>query len=405
MSKDIKTDLELRKLESKDLTQFNDILRYAFQVTDEQLLKIGWKQDEIKRSKFPILEKAEVIGWFEGDKLAAQIAVYPLEVNIRGNIYDMGYITGVATYPEYMGLGLMSRLMKESLETMRKQKQSISFLYPYSILLYRHKGWEVVSDKMTYRIRDNQLPRDIDVPGRVRRVSLDSEDLIDLHDTYARQTHGCLIRSELVWEEYWRWDVEDVTVAIYYNENDRPFGYLVYLIENDVFHVKEMVYLNEEARKGLWGYIAAHESMINEVVGNNYNNHTVSFLFGDSDMKENIRPYIMARIVDFEEFIKQYNFVNVEINDTITFNIRDSVLDWNNQSFTLQFNMGSKPVLIDGSSENCVELNIGILTTMLLGYKRPTYLRKIERLAANDKTITLLENIIPNDKIYFSDYI
>ncbi|MBC3888078.1 GNAT family N-acetyltransferase [Acetobacterium paludosum] len=405
MRKDIKTDLELRKLASKDLTQFNDILRYAFQVTDEQLLKIGWKQDEIKRSKFPILEKAAVVGWFEGEKLAAQIAVYPLEVNIRGNIYDMGYITGVATYPEYMGLGLMSRLMKESLETMRKQKQSISFLYPYSIPLYRHKGWEVVSDKMTYRIRDNQLPRDIDVPGRVRRVLLDSEDLIDLHDTYARQTHGCLIRSDLVWEEYWRWDVEDVTVAIYYNENNKPFGYLVYLIENDAFHVKEMVYLNEEARKGLWGYIAAHESMINEVVGNNYNNHTVSFLFGDSDMKENIRPYIMARIVDFEEFIKQYNFVNVDIDDTITFNIRDSVLDWNNQSFTLRFNKGSKPVLIDGRSENCVELNIGILTTMLLGYKRPTYLRKIERLAANDKTITLLENIIPNDKIYFSDYI
>ena len=405
MRKDIKTDLELRKLASKDLTQFNDILRYAFQVTDEQLLKIGWKQDEIKRSKFPILEKAEVVGWFEGEKLAAQIAVYPLEVNIRGNIYDMGYITGVATYPEYMGLGLMSRLMKESLETMRKQKQSISFLYPYSIPLYRRKGWEVVSDKMTYRIRDNQLPRDIDVPGRVRRVLLDSKDLIDLHDNYARQTHGCLIRSELVWEEYWRWDVEDVTVAIYYNENNKPFGYLVYLIENDVFHVKEMVYLNEEARKGLWGYIAAHESMINEVVGNNYNNHTVSFLFGDSDLKENIRPYIMARIVDFEEFIKQYNFVNVEINDTITFNIRDSVLDWNNQSFTLRFNKGSKPVLIDDRSENCVELNIGILTTMLLGYKRPTYLRKIERLTANDKTITLLENIIPNDKIYFSDYI
>lgn len=43
MSKDIKEHLELRNLEPKDLTQFNDILRYAFQVTDEQLLKVGWK--------------------------------------------------------------------------------------------------------------------------------------------------------------------------------------------------------------------------------------------------------------------------------------------------------------------------------------------------------------------------
>lgn len=405
MNKDIKKDLELRRLEAKDLTQFNDILRYAFQVTDEQLLKVGWKHDEIKRSKFPILEKAEVIGWFEDERLAAQIAVYPLQVNISGSIYEMGYITGVATYPEYMGLGLMSGLMKKSLETMYGRNQCISFLFPYSHPLYRHKGWEVVSDKMTFHIRDNQLPRDIDVPGRVKRVPENSSDLIALHDTFARETHGCLIRNELVWEEYWRWDVEDVTAAIYYGENDDPLGYLVYLIENDIFHVKEMVYLNQEARKGLWGYIAAHESMINEVVGNNYNNHTVSFLFGDSDMKETIRPYIMARIVDFEGFFKQYHFENADIEESVTFEITDTVLEWNNRSFTIKFSKGQAPILVDQPAANKVKLEIGILTTMLLGYKRPTYLKQIERIEADKKTVSILESIIPNVKIYFSDYI
>ncbi|MBU4541473.1 GNAT family N-acetyltransferase [uncultured Acetobacterium sp.] len=405
MNKEIKKDLELRRLEAKDLTQFNDILRYAFQVTDEQLLKVGWKHDEIKRSKFPILEKAEVIGWFEDGRLAAQIAVYPLQVNISGSIYQMGYITGVATYPEYMGLGLMSGLMKKSLETMYERKQCISFLFPYSHPLYRYKGWEVVSDKMTFHIRDHQLPRDIDVPGRVKRVKENSPDLIALHDTFARQTHGCLIRNQLVWEEYWRWDVEDVTVAIYYGTDDRPLGYLVYLIENDIFRVKEMIYLNQEARKGLWGYIAAHESMINEVVGSNYNNHTVSFLFGDSDMKETIRPYIMARIVDFEGFIGQYHFANTDLNETITFDIVDPVLDWNNRSFTISFAKGKAPVLVDLPSENRIKLEIGILTCMLLGYKRPTYLQQIERIEASKKTVTLLETIIANEKVYFSDYI
>ncbi len=405
MKKEIKKDLELRNLEAKDLTQFNDILRYAFQVTDEQLLKVGWKHDEIKRSKFPILEKAEVIGWFEDGRLAAQIAVYPLQVNISGNIYEMGYITGVATYPEYMGLGLMSGLMKKSLETMHQRNQCISFLFPYSHPLYRHKGWEIVSDKMTFCIQDHQLPRDIDVPGRIKRVPENNPDLIKLHQEFAQKTHGCLIRNDLVWEEYWRWEVEDVTVAIYYGENDRALGYLVYLIENDVFHVKEMVYLNQEARKGLWAYIAAHESMINEVVGNNYNNHTISFLFGDSDMKETIRPYIMARIVDFEGFIKQYNFENADLDETITFEIIDTVLEWNNQIFTIQFSQDNKPVLIDQPSSNWVKVEISILTCMLLGYKRPTYLQQIERITANKKTVSILERIIPNEKVYFSDYI
>ena len=204
---------------------------------------------------------------------------------------------------------------------------------------------------------------------------------------------------------YWRWDVEDVTAAIYYGEDDQPRGYLVYLIENDVFHVKEMVYMNQEARKGLWGYIAAHESMINEVVGNNYNNHTISFLFGDSDMKETIRPYIMARIVDFEGFFKQYHFSNTEINESLTFDIVDTVLEWNNRSFTVKFSPGQAPVLVDEPSENRVKLEIGILTCMLLGYKRPTYLQQIERLEASKKTVAILESVIANEKIYFSDYI
>jgi predicted acetyltransferase len=402
MKSEIRSKLELRKLSGNDLTQFNDILRYAFQVTDEQLLKVGWKQDEIKRSKFPILEKADVLGWFEEDRLAAQIAVYPLQVNI---IYEIGYITGVATYPEYMGLGLMSTLMKKSLENMHERKQHLSFLFPYSHPLYRHKGWEVVSDKMTFSVSDYQLPKKIEVPGRIKRVSESSPDLRAVHDTFARQTHGCLIRNDLVWEEYWRWDVEDVTAAVYYSQDEKALGYLIYLIENDVMHVKEMVYLNQEARKGLWGYIAAHESMINKVVGSNYYNHTVSFLFGDSDMNETIRPYIMARIVDFEGFISQYQFANDELDEMISFAVKDSVLECNNRLFTLKFSKGQKPILTDQVSDNLVEVEIGILTSMLLGYKRPTYLKQIERILASKKTVSILESIIPNEKVYFSDYI
>ena len=35
------------------------LLRYAFQVTDADLAETGWKDDEIKQSKFPVLERAD----------------------------------------------------------------------------------------------------------------------------------------------------------------------------------------------------------------------------------------------------------------------------------------------------------------------------------------------------------
>ncbi|WP_153944832.1 GNAT family N-acetyltransferase, partial [Acinetobacter baumannii] len=70
-------------------------------------------------------------------------------VNIFGQTYDMGGLTGVGTYPEYANLGLMNQLMRQALKNMRERKQSISYLYPYSIPFYRRKGWEIISDKIS----------------------------------------------------------------------------------------------------------------------------------------------------------------------------------------------------------------------------------------------------------------
>ena len=146
--------LQMRRLTVDDTAQYNALLRYAFQVTDNELASLGWNQKEMERSKKPVLKKTESFGWFDGDKLASQISVYPMQVNLFGTMYSMGGVTGVATYPEYMNHGLMSSLMKKALLNMQENHQCVSMLYPYLIPYYRKKGWEIVSDKMTYTIKD-----------------------------------------------------------------------------------------------------------------------------------------------------------------------------------------------------------------------------------------------------------
>ena len=49
------------------------------------------------------------------------------------------------------------------------------------------------------------------------------------------------------------------------------------MISSDVMHVKEMIYLNREAQLGLWEFIHAHDSMIDEVRGNNYYSEPIAF--------------------------------------------------------------------------------------------------------------------------------
>ena len=94
----------------------------------------------------------------------------------------------------------------------------------------------------------------------------------NLHAQFAAATHGCLFRNALAWEEYWRWDEDDTVVAVYYDVNGKSCGYMVYLIKDDMMHIKEMIYLTREAHEGLWEYIRAHDSMIDEVRGSSYYN-------------------------------------------------------------------------------------------------------------------------------------
>ena len=223
-------EFKIRVLTKDDAEEYNALLRYAFQVTEADLAETGWKDDEIKQSKFPVLERADVLGCFniidKKEELVAQFAVYPLDMNIYGERYEVGFVTSVCTYPEYTGHGLMKKLMRKSLTRMRDSNKSFALLYPYSIPLYRGLGWEIISNKMTYVIKDRQIPTKLKEPGYVRRVQWDDEQFKKLHTHFAAKTHGCLYRNNLAWEEYFRWDEDDTMVAIYYSEDDEPCGFL-----------------------------------------------------------------------------------------------------------------------------------------------------------------------------------
>ncbi len=357
-----------RYLETDDLDQYNALLRYTFQVTEEELTATGWKDDEIKQSKFPVLERADVLGCFDGDTLVSQFAVYPLKMNIYDEVYHVGFVTSVCTYPEYTGQGIMKKLMIQGLTRMYEEGKTFALLYPYSIPLYHHLGWEIVSNKISFNIKDRQIPTKVQAPGYVRRVAWDNTDFHELHSHFASVTHGCLFRNNLAWEEYWRWDEDDTNVAVYYNMKDKPCGYMVYLIKNDIMHIKEMIYLNREAQKGLWEYIHAHDSMIDEVHGNTYFSEPIAFEMDDGDIKESIRPYAMGRIVDVESFLEDYPCDPDGGELCIDLEVEDTLLPWNNRTFTVRFADGHCKV-VNATAEYKLKMGIGTLSTLLLGYK------------------------------------
>ena len=405
LDKSRRNDFKIRRLTTDDLDQYNALLRYAFQVTEQDLMKAGWKDDEFIQSKFPILERADVLGCYDGSDLVSQVAVYPIQMDIYSIIVPIGCVTSVSTYPEYSGMGIMSRLLHQSLVNMKEKGQVMAILFPFSIPLYRKFGWEIISNKISYVIKDNQIPnRKRTSGGYVRRVDWNDPDFMDLHMRFATQTHGCLLRNSAAWDEYWRWEEEDTMVAIYYNAADRPLGYMVYLIKESVMYIKEMIYLSREGHNGLWEYIRAHYSMIDEVRGNTYYNEPIAFDLEDGDIKESIRPYMMGRIVDVEGFFRHYRCDPTEEDSCIEFEVEDRFLEWNNRTFTVQFR-GGRCEVVDGPGDFHVRLEIGTLTTLLLGYKTATQLHRLERIQGNIESIQAMDEILMHECPYISDYI
>jgi len=399
-----KRNLKMKKVDLTHLEQYSRLLRYVFQVTHKELMKSGWDEEEIVHAKSPVLEQADVIGWFDGDELISQVATYPFQVRIFSQTYDMGGVTGVGTFPEYSGQGLMNRLLLQALSNMRERRQSISYLYPYSIPYYRRKGWEIISDKIVFEVQDYQLPKNKPVPGDVARVEPESDDVRKAYEQYSLITHGAMLRNELAWSEYWRWDSDDLTAAVYYKEDGEPSGYILYWIEDEVFHVKDMIFIDEEARSGLWNFISAHFSMISKVVGNIHTDEQLSFLLEDADIKETISPYYMARIVDIEQFISKYPFKPDITEREWTFTLHDPLLSWNQGTFSLHIDKNGKGSITRSSKPNEDSISIQTMATMLLGYKRPEYLHKIGRIKCGPETLDLLEDAIEQHTPYFSDF-
>lgn len=399
-----KKNLKMRSVGIEYMEQYNQLLRYVFQVTEQDLNSLGWEEKEMMRAKFPTMQKADVLGWFDNDILVSQVAVYPMKVRIFNRTYDMGGLTGVGTYPEYSNQGLMHKLLEAALKNMRTKGQYITYLYPYSIPYYRRKGWEIISDKISYEIEDYQLPKARQVAGDVRRVKVDSPELKQAYHKFAMRTHGAVLRDELAWNEYFLWDSDDIMAAIYYNEKQEPDGYLIYWLADDIFHIKDMIFNNEDARTGLWNFVSAHFSMIDKVVGDTYTDEPLAFLLEDASIKETISPYYMARIVDFAEFVARYPFKSSSQEREWKFVLSDPIMECNQGTFLLQIDKrgaGTATII----SDQCKDaINIQTMTTMLMGYKRPDYLARIGRIKAEEPTIELLEDAIGQQTPYISDY-
>lgn len=95
----------------------------------------------------------------------------------------------------------------------------------------------------------------------------------------------------------------------------------------------------------------------------------------------------------FESTAKPFHFV-----------VKDPVAEWNNGIFGLIWDENDQVTITDEPLGTAVHLDIQTLTCLVMNYRRPSYLHRIERIDTDKETLNSLERIFPDQEAYFSDY-
>lgn len=375
--------------------KFREALRlseYAFQYkVDEDRL-----QQQLTRMK----ESHEVYGIMEGNDLAAKLHLIPFHIYIGKEKFKMGGVAGVATYPEYRRSGYVKELLQHSLQTMKKDGYTVSMLHPFAVSFYRKYGWELCSNLLVCHMTKSDLVMKKQVNGTVKRFNKEShpEEVEKLYETFAERFSGMLVRNEKWWLQA---VYDDLTLAIYYDENQTAAGYMLYKIENYKMTVEEFVPLHNEARNGLWNFICQHDSMIKDLEMTVSENEPLLYTLQEPRVKTEIKPYFMGRIVDVEQFLKQYELNWNNVQQEVILHITDSFAQWNNITVRIA---NHEITIIEEPIDKGIKLDINALSTILFGYKRPLELNELKLISGSEEEIRAFENVVPVRKPFIYDF-
>ncbi len=144
---------EVRTLTEEDLPQVHDLAVTAFSGEVRVPFRGG-----------PLCPPQRRVGAFEGGRLVAHAAAWPMGQHFLGREVPMGGVGGVTAAPEVRGRGHARAVMRAVTELMRRDGDAVSMLYPSVPGLYRSMGWEFAGWRMTGRVATAAL-RDLPRPA------------------------------------------------------------------------------------------------------------------------------------------------------------------------------------------------------------------------------------------------
>ena len=330
----------------------------------EQIHELGsyaFNSNHTKEQRDIYLKKNESIDNYVDEvdgQVTSQIVSYPYQVTINGQVMGMSGIGDVATYPEARGTGSIRLLFEAIFNDLHEKGTELSYLAPFSQSFYRKFGYENIFDYDEIRIpKETIVQIKPEKTGSVKRVLWENKEAQETIKELYRKTLGTH-NGSLVREDYW-WDFvltfnQGRRLAIAYDDQKQACGYIVYgLIGASEFMIYEMSYTNLFGLKKLMTFVSSHSGSFDEFVSTNLPDPKILELFTETqNIVRKTHSSMMARIVNFKEFIEKFNFKSSPRKEIVYLEVNDSTCSWNNGIFKLSIVNGKSTCeKIDSSNE------------------------------------------------------
>lgn len=285
------------------------------------------------------------------------------------------YVVGVSTLPESRGAGIMGNMMKEALYEMKNRGNSFSILMPIDFRLYRKFGYENCYDVLEHSFDIFQL-RGMKLVGNFSKAKKSNvDDMVYLYGEYTKNLNGFALRDRMYFEDFIdEMDAEGGYIYINYIDG-KPIGYISYYLMEDTIMVREAVYSDIKSYSSILKFIFNHNTQVkNVVIATPVVDYLVDLLPNPRSLDSKKKSFMMARILDFEKFIKDINVTGAKINgfEEINIKVLDDVISENEGIYRILNEDGRLVInkLPNSTKKIDIELSVRDLSQVMMGYRK-----------------------------------
>ena len=285
---------------------------------------------------------------FKDGKIASTYIADPETMSFNGSEVPVVAIGGVTTLPIYRRRGYLRKLVTNHFARLHEHgEQSIAILWAERAAIYQRYGYAVVSTRNSYNVEPQYLKFTLaqSVPGAFRDIGDDDFRLVEeLYQSFRAERTGYLHRTPLVWERKILAPPPKggVLGKVVYEEEGKPFGYLVYTIETVDWPeyrgrgliIRDLVWLRTSAYQAMWSYLS-HMDLVGRILWKNAppDDPLPHLLLEPRMLNITSGDGIMARIVDVERALTLRRYPAA---GTLTFEVLDELCPWNRGCWQLE---------------------------------------------------------------------